>query len=143
MSRELDSVLDPERLAECRRHDAEMAAKHVPTLSLFDQALRAAVDGGVATRQWPLPPSRTFAQIQQECQAEARAIVRSAHHISRESTGTGLSDSTRAVCVCGWKGPLRYQYQDDMCAGLVADGRAHLALPLVDSGPVAQEEMDE
>jgi hypothetical protein len=31
---------------------------------------------GVATREWPMPPVRSFAVIHEQAQAEARAIVK-------------------------------------------------------------------
>jgi hypothetical protein len=31
---------------------------------------------GVATREWPMPPARSFAVIHEQAQAECRAIVK-------------------------------------------------------------------
>ena len=76
------------------------------------------------------PEPRTFPQIEAEANAEARAILL-AHKITRTSTGTGLSDSARVECSCGWQGPVRHQWQDDMSSGLRADESAHLASPEV------------
>jgi hypothetical protein len=48
------------------------------------------------------------------------------HTMTREREGgCGPMATVRVVCSCGWRGPLRFEYQDDLCAGLAADERAH------------------
>jgi hypothetical protein len=76
---------------------------------------------------------RTFRDLNERINAEVvRPILR--HSITRDRTGTGLSDSVRVKCSCGWAGPERFEFQDDMSAGLRADEAAHLAAPGVDRG---------
>lgn len=49
------------------------------------------------------------------------------HVISRESTGHGMTDSTTAVCSCGWRGTPRYEYDDYQMTNVRADEVRHLS----------------
>lgn len=48
------------------------------------------------------------------------------HVVAPDRTGTGITDSARMRCTCGWAGPQRFEWQDDMSLGLAADKAAHL-----------------
>jgi hypothetical protein len=51
----------------------------------------------------------------------------SVHLVGVDHDGFGPSGKARIRCSCGWSGPERFEWQDDMYAGLAADKAGHLA----------------
>lgn len=48
------------------------------------------------------------------------------HFLAPEGNGHGPSSSARMRCTCGWIGPDRFEWQDDMCRLLEDDKTRHL-----------------
>lgn len=65
-------------------------------------------------------------QFQRDFAAAFASAVPRTHRITRESTGSGISDSTTLSCSCGARFTA-FEYQNDMCNRLAAWERAHLA----------------
>lgn len=80
----------------------------------------------VLTRDWPMPVSRH--PVIQAGEADARAEMR-AHTATTKRSGTGLSDTIRAVCTCGWQGREHHESDSFASSAAAADARAHVAAP--------------
>lgn len=78
MSTILESALDDERRAECAKNDflltPNFCIRAKSNHLLADNDEPEAADGVLLAR-WPLPPVKSFAELNEECSAEARAIV--------------------------------------------------------------------
>jgi hypothetical protein len=48
------------------------------------------------------------------------------HFLAPQSNGHGPSSSSRMRCCCGWIGPERFEWQDDLCSLLSGDKARHL-----------------